>query len=233
MSPVIANLRVRVGASLLLIFGALFGGTTASAQNAVVDLNVTLSPITILYYFSTVNVTVPSSAMAGLLCGTGVASATYGAGNDTANCNMGATGALAATGSGAGLTANGAIGSPGGFNAAAVPLTLQNVWAVRAVGGTTASTTVSISLGTSTSLLSPAGVGPSSIVLSAPLVSTSTASAGNNTAAVTFPDPGLVNAQQGNVALTLNMTNALVSGLYSSGAAVTGDSNYILTVSGT
>ena len=231
MSSVIANLRVRVGASMLLIFGALFGGTTASAQNAVVDLNVTLSPITILYYFSTVNVTVPSSAMAGLLCGTGTASAIYS--GSVTNCDMGATGALSATGSGAGLTANGAIGSPGGFNAAAVPLTLQNVWAVRAVGGTTANTTVSVSLGTSTSLLSPAGVGPSSIVLSAPLVSTAPSVSGNNTNAVTFADPGLVNAQQGNVALTLNMTNALVSGLYSSGAAATGDSNYILTVSGT
>lgn len=231
MSPITASRRIRVGASLLLIFGALFGGTTASAQNAVVDLNVTLSPITILYYFSTVNVTVPSSAMAGLLCGTGTASAIYN--TSAANCDMGATGALAAAGSGAGLTANGAIGSPGGFNAASVPLTLQNVWAVRAVGGTTANTTVSISLGTSTTLLSPPGVGTSSIVISAPLVSTAPVVSGNNTTAVTFADPGLVNAQQGNVALTLNMTNALVAGLYSSGAAVTGDSNYILTVSGT
>jgi hypothetical protein len=231
MSSVIANRRIRVGASLLLIFGALFGGTTASAQNAVVDLNVTLSPITILYYFSTVNVTVPSSAMAGLLCGTGAASGIYSV--SAANCDVGATGALTATGSGAGLSANGAIStSPAGFNAAAVPLTLQNVWAVRAVGGTSANTTVSVSLGTS-STLSLNGAGPQTIVISAPLVSTAPSVSGNNSSAVTFADPGLVNAQQGNVALTLNMTNATTSGVYETNATGTGASNYILTVSGT
>jgi len=229
---IITSTRKRVGAALLLVCGALFGSTTASAQNAVVDLNVTLSPITILYYFSTVNVTVPSSAMAGMLCGTGTPSAIYS--TSVANCDVGATGALAATGGAGGLTANGAIStSPGGFNVAAVPLTLQNVWAVRAVGGTSGSTTVTITLGGATSLLSPAGVGPANMVISAPTVSTAPATGGSGTAAVTFLDPGLVNAQQGNVGLNLNMTNATVSGLYSSGAAVTGDSNYILTVSGT
>lgn len=232
MSTILSSSCRRLGAALLIVVGALFGSTTASAQNAVVDLNVSLSPITILYYFSTVNVTVPSSAMAGMLCGTGAPSGIYN--TSAANCDLGATGALTATGGAGGLTANGTIGaSPGGFNAAAVPLTLQNVWAVRAIGGASANTTVSVSLGSSTSLLSPAGVGPASIVISAPLVSTAPAVSGNNTTAVTFADPGLVNAQQGNVALTLNLTNALVSGLYSSGAAVTGDSNYILTVSGT
>jgi hypothetical protein len=229
---IVTSMRTRVGAAFLFVFGALFGSTTASAQNAVVDLNVTLNPITLLYYFSTVNVDVPSSAMAGMLCGTGAASAIYN--TSASNCNVGATGTLTATGGAAGLTANGAIGtSPGGFAIGAVPLTLQNVWAVRAVGGTSANTTVSISLGAATTLLSPAGTGTASIVLSAPTVSTSTATSGNGTSAVTFPDPGLVNAQQGSVGLSLNMTGATVSGTYSSGAGATGDSNYILTVSGT
>ena len=230
MRTIFARRGTRFGASLV-VAGALFGANSASAQNAVVDLNVTLSPITLLYYFSTVNVTVPSTALAGMLCGSGTVGAIYS--TSAANCDLGATGALTASGGAGGLTANGAIGAnPGGFSAALIPLTLQNVWAVRAIGGTSSNTTVSIALGTSTTL-SLAGTGPQNIVLSAPLVSTTPNVSGNNTTAVTFADPGLVNAQQGNVALTLNMANATASGLYSSSASATGDSNYILTVSGT
>jgi hypothetical protein len=231
MSVNISRTKIRYGASLAIALAAVLGTTTASAQNAVVDLNVTLSPITLLYYFSTVNVTVPSSAMAGMLCGSGTASTIYN--TSVANCNLGATGTLNATGSGSGLSANGAIGtSPGGFTATAVPLTLQNVWAVRAIGGSSSNTSVTISLGSSTSLLLN-GTGTPSIVLSAPTVSTSTATSGSGTATVTFPDPGLVNAQQGDVGLSLNLSNATAAGLYSSSASTTGDSNYVLTVSGT
>lgn len=231
MRTIFARRGTRFGASLAITIGALLGANTASAQNAVVDLNVTLSPITLLYYFSTVNVDVPSAAMAGMLCGSGTVSGIYS--GDRANCNLGASGTLTASGTGTGLTANGAIGAaPGGFTATNVPLTLQNVWAVRAIGGTGANTSVTITLGTSTSLLLN-GTGTPSIVLSTPTVSTSTATAGNGTATVTFPDPGLVNAQQGDVGLRLNLSNATAAGLYSSSAAATGDSNYVLTVSGT
>src|SRR5690606_21441955 len=103
----------------------------------------------------------------------------------------------------------------------------QNVWAVRAIGGSSTSTTVSITLGTSATLNN----GTATIVLNTPTVST-TGGTGNGTAAVTFADPGLVTAQQGDVGLTLNMANATAAGVYST-AAATGDSNYILTVSGT
>lgn len=226
----IANRGLRLGASFAFACAAFLGSGTAHAQNAVVDLNVTLSPITMLYYFSTVNVTVPSSAMAGMLCGTGTASAIYN--TSASNCDLGISGTLNATGSGTGLTANGAIGTnPAGFSGAAVPLLLQNVWAVRAIGGTSANTTVSISLGSSNTLTRTGGT--ETIVISAPLVSTTPAVSGNNTTAVTFLDPGLVTAQQGSVSLTLNMTNATAAGLYSTTAAATGDSNYTLTVSGT
>jgi hypothetical protein len=231
MRTTLARRGTRFGASVVLAAGALLGANSASAQNAVVDLNVTLSPITLLYYFSTVNVTVPSSAMAGMLCGSGTVSGIYS--TSAANCDLGATGALNATGSGTGLTADGAIGTtPGGYTASVVPLTLQNVWAVRAIGGSSTDTSVTITLGASTSLLLN-GSGVPSIVLSAPTVSTSTATSGNGTATVTFPDPGLITAQQGDVGLSLDLSNATTSGLYSSSAAATGDSNYILTVSGT
>jgi hypothetical protein len=225
-----ANRGMRLGASFAFACAAFLGTGTAHAQNAVVDLNVTLSPITLLYYFSTVNVTVPSSAMAGLLCGSGTLSGIYS--TSAANCDLGATGALNATGSGAGLTANGAIGTnPAGFSGAAVPLTLQNVWAVRAIGGASGNTTVGISLGTSATLTLSGGT--ETIEISTPLVSTTPVVSGNNTNAVTFADPGLVTAQQGNVALTLDMSNATAAGVYSTSAAATGDSNYVLTVSGT
>ncbi|MFA7320905.1 MAG: hypothetical protein WC000_05515 [Dokdonella sp.] len=216
-------------AAATVAFGAIFGAHSASAQNAVVDLNVTLSPITLLYYFSTVNVTVPSSAMAGMLCGSG---SVINGTPPISNCDLGATGALNATGGLGGLSANGLIGTtPGGFSATAVPLTLQNVWAVRAIGGTSANTTVSITLGASATLTRTGGT--ETIVLSTPTVSTAPATGGSGTSAVTFLDPGLVNAQQGSVALNLNMTNATAAGVYSTTAAVSGDSNYILTVSGT
>ncbi|HQZ61296.1 MAG: hypothetical protein IPQ17_10765 [Xanthomonadales bacterium] len=217
-------------AAVTVAFGALFGAHSASAQTAVVDLNVTLSPVTLLYYFSTVNVTVPSSAMAGMLCGSGTVGTIYNA--SAANCDMGATGVLNATGSGTGLTANGAIGAnPGGTSGAAVPLTLQNVWAVRAIGGTSTSTTVTIALGASTTLTRASGT--ETIVISAPTVSTAPSVSGSGTTAVTFADPGLVTAQQGNVGLILNMTAATAAGVYSTTTAATGDSNYTLTVSGT
>ena len=222
----------RIGASLLLAGAALFGSTTASAQNAVVDLNVTLSPITILYYFSTVNVNVSSAAMAGMLCGTGTPSAIYN--TSAANCDVGATGSLAATGGAGGLTANGNIGtSPGGFNVAAVPLTLQNVWAVRAIGGSSPNTTVSVAIGASNTLTLNGAGGAQKIVISNPTVSTSPNTSGNGTTAVTFADPGLVNAQPGTVGLTLDLTNATTSGVYETNASGTGASNYTLTVSGT
>ena len=163
--------------------------------------------------------------MAGMLCNS--PSAVTGS---TAYCDAGATAALTATGSAGGLTANGAIGSPGVFSPTAVPLTLQNVWAVRAIGGTSTGTTVGIGLGTATTLNGPT---PATIVISTPTVSTTPVTSGNNTTAVTFPDPGLGTAQQGNVGLNLNLSNATNSGLYSSGAGATGDSNYILTVTGT
>jgi hypothetical protein len=222
----------RVGATLLLAGTALFGSGNASAQNAVVDLNVTLSPITILYYFSRVDVTVSSAAMANLLCGSGAASAIYN--TSAANCDVGASGSLAATGSATGLTANGNIGTtPGGFNAAAVPLTLQNVWAVRAIGGATANTTVSVAIGASNTLTLNGAASAPKIVISNPTVSTTPNVSGNGTTAVTFADPGLVNAQPGNVSLVLDLTNATSPGTYETNSTGNGASNYILTVSGT
>lgn len=209
----------RAFAGLVLAGAALlFNTSKVQAQNADVKLNITLNPITILYYYSTVNVTIPSAVLADFLCATSPTIYNTSAGN----CDRGASAALIATKTGGTVQADGAITAPA-FNTAAIPLVLQNVWSVRALGGSTGNTTVQITAGAGINLVSgAASIGLSNFkVQSLPVVAGGT---------VTFADPGLGTARSGDVTLDLNLTNASVAGTYSSGVGVV---NYVLTISGT
>jgi hypothetical protein len=108
----------------------------------------------------------------------------------------------------------------------AVALNLQNVWAVRALGGSSANTTVTVALGANATIAGDAG----SIVASNPRIATA-ANACAGTTAVTFADPGLGTATQGSVCLSLDFTGA-TDGPFD-GAGDTGDSVYTLQVTGT
>ena len=201
--------------------------TTAFAQatgNVDVDINLQ-NGITILYYYSSVDVNINLTDVAGTAGCAGSAG--------TFACNQGAAAAAvtavptpAATPTA--LVANFNIAPPAlGLSASALPLVLQNVWAVRAAGGG-ATTTVAVAAGAGAVLNAPSGSG--TIGLSNYQV----ASGGVGPAAsIQFPDPGLVNARSGDVRLSLDLSNATVLGLYSTTAASNTDVNFVLTVTST
>lgn len=215
-------------AALALASAAAFpSGAFAQAQGSV-DVDITLNNgITILYYYSSVDVNISLTDLFGAPAGcTSVA--------DTRACALAPpVSAANANVVGGELVANFSI-NPGALsiNASAVPLVLQNLWAVRAVGGTAATTTVAVAAGPSTTLNGPSG---SSIGMSNFRVQTAAfgaAPAVGPGASVQFPDPGLVNARPGDVRIDLNLAAATALGDYSTTGtlATNADSNFTLTV---
>lgn len=193
-------------ATLLL---ALVGAGTAQAQIAV-DVDINVGSITILSSFTDINVTIDDTALAALFAPMGCTS-----GTPAENCDEGAFVGTAMENSGA-LSVDGGI-SPTALlgNINAVNLTLQNVWAVRAIGGTTVNTTVAATITGATTLTGPNGssIGVSSI--SAP--------------GGTFADPGLGNPHSGDVVMTLDLANTSSDGLHGGTEGAT----YMIEVTGT
>jgi hypothetical protein len=214
--------------ALALAIGALAPSPAQSQASGTVDVDINLqNGITILYYFSALDVNVNITDIVGTLPA-GCSALTAGA--ETA-CAMSPAAAVTASPTGGppatSLQANFNIAPPAlGLNPAVMPLVLQNVWAVRAIGGG-ANTSVAIAAGTTT-LNGPSGA---TMVLGAFQVA-STGATGSPGATISFPDPGLVNARSGDVRLNLNMTNATQTGTYST-ATPAGDTNYTLTVTNT
>ncbi len=205
------------GALALAICGVLGAAAprASSAADVKMDVNIT-NGITILYYDSALTVTIDAATLAAAIT---VPLCTNVTG--TVTCDRGA-GAATATVSGTNLVVpftpvtTPTTGLP---TVNAMPLVLQNVWAVRALGGTSANTTVTATVGTNTVLKN--GATTSTIVLNGNIgIATGTAPtlSGAATAPVTFADPGLVNAVTGSVILSLDMTNALLSGTYTGAA---------------
>lgn len=192
--------------------------TSANAQNNVdVDIVIGGGGIAILNYYSAIEVNIDSADLADLVSPT--CSPTAG----IANCDEGSSGSLTATAGGGGLTADGNLTVSGGADLSAVNLDLDNVWAVRSIGGGP-NTTVSVALGGGTSLSN----GSSAIDVNDVLVySDSVATPG---ASVQFADPGLSsnNAERGGIRLELDLSGAAVEGTYSAAS-----STYTITVSNT
>ncbi|WP_386070857.1 hypothetical protein ACFJIW_09395 [Tahibacter sp. UC22_41] len=212
-------------AALALASAACFPSGAFAQAN--VDVNITISNgITILYYYSALDITLNSASLAGLL----TTGCTAGALADTYYCNRGNPGGVTATAAAGTLTASftGPTG-PGGLNTAAVPLVLSNVWSVRAVGGSSANTTVQISRGANNTLNN--GTASIGINDNYGIATGATAAlTGASPQAATFADPGLGGLTTGSVVLELDLTNATTTGAYSSTA---GNVNYVLTVTAT
>ncbi|MBN8481508.1 MAG: hypothetical protein J0L88_07970 [Xanthomonadales bacterium] len=207
-----------------LVAGSLFSAAKAQAQVAV-DVDITLGGMTILYYHNNINVAVSDAVLASLLLPTGCPAGTSGA---SAACVETVTGTGNATSPAAGSLnwVGNVVGTPAPTNLSAIDLNLQNVWAVRAIGGASDNTTVTIG-GTATSI---AGASGSIGIVSRAIATGATATCGGGTTA-TFADPGLGTATQGSVCLRLNFSTA-IRGPFN-GTGDTGDTVYTLQVTGT
>jgi hypothetical protein len=192
----------------------LLASAGISQAQIAVDVDINIGAITILYAFDDIDVNIPNTALAAILAGT----ATCATGTLSEECNLGDGGGPVNAAENAGnLEANFNINVPCVAPANNVNLVLQNVWAVRAIGGTTANTTVDV------------------IVPGGTTITNGTSSIGVNSATATpgtFTDPGLGTPQVGDVTLNLDFTNVDAAGNHDSGAD-TGDTVYTIEVTAT
>ncbi len=213
------------GLAVAAIAAVAFTTSERAEAQVAVDVDVSLGGITILYYHNNINVNIPDSVLATLLAPPACTSA-FG----SVNCIVPPPAATDATSPAAGqLNWLGAVSTnpaPVPANLSSIALNLQNVWAVRAIGGSSANTTVTIA-GTMTSI---PGVTGSIGIVSRSIATGATATCGGPTTA-TFADPGLATAVQGSVCLGLDFSTAQQGPF--NGTGDTGDVVYTLQVTGT
>ncbi|WP_395377033.1 hypothetical protein [Marinicella sp. W31] len=196
--------------AILIVLLVLLLPTWSQAQIAV-DVDIDVGEITILYSFTDIDVELDAAALGAILAN----GCTVG--TNSLECDEGdAGGPVTAVENAGNLEAAFNI-APGIVASNAVPLVLQNVWAVRAIGGASANTTVTVTVPAATTITN----GASSIAVTA-----GTAAPG------TFADPGLGAPQVGDVTLTLDFTNLSADGNHDSGAD-TGDTVYTIEVTAT
>jgi hypothetical protein len=195
--------RIAVGVA------ALFAATSVPAQTTGdVSLSLDLTgSMAVLSFYSTVNVEIPLDTLfvpTGCTAGTG----------DHYSCDegVGTPDPTVATLNGANLEANFDDVPPPTFPVTLTntPLILQDVWSVSSIGGDANSTLTVALAATPTTLQGP---GASTINLIAAALQ-STGATGNDTATITFPDPGLVTPRVGDVRINLDFTNTVQSGLH-------------------
>lgn len=188
-----------LAASLAIVLGMALTPTPAAADTATGNtaFKVILQPVTLLYYYSAVNLTIPSSALLTLAGG-----------------NPAGLGAQALTASGTSSTLSASLASPAGGAATGISnaaLTLSNFWAVRSIttpsSGST-KVTVSFASGTATPTATLTGA-----------ASGSTASIALSNLATTngsgFTGTGLGGTPQtGNVTMNMNLSNATTADTY-------------------
>jgi hypothetical protein len=175
-----------------------FTPTPAAADTATGNtaFKVILQPVTLLYYYSAVNLTIPSSALLTLAGGTPTALAAQGVNAAASNATT--------------LSAN--LTTPNGTAPSVnnVALTLNNFWAVRSIttpsSGST-KVTVSFASGTVTPTATLTGAASGS---TATIALTSLATSNG-----TFAGTGLGGTPQtGNVTMNMNLSNATAADTY-------------------
>lgn len=200
----------------------------AQAQTHPVDVDITIDPdgISILNFYSEIDVMIHPVSLAEVqnssFCAptAGTAECPHGPGSaGTATTTPGVAGGE--------LHGDGAIALLPGNRLDTIRLDLDDVWAVRAIGGSDTATTVSILVGTSNRLDNADTV--SFILIDQAKVYRMNGGAPDTS--VSFNDPGMTEPQYGGVQLTLDMTMALGTGVYSS--AVNPADNYLIGITGT
>jgi hypothetical protein len=229
--------RILAGGLLTAMAAATSQPAAAATGDVSVEIDLT-GGVTILYYQAALKVAIDTT---GFVTTTSCASAGSGA-NTYFDCPTAAPATVTATVSGAGLVgASGSLNTtstagPLGSALTAVPLVLNNVWAVRALGGASANTTVQVALQAANKTLSAPssggtivingidlGTGTGTVPASAPTTTTKTA---------TFADPGLASTTAGYVVLNLDLSNAHASS--STGVAYTATGpQYVITITAT
>ncbi len=187
---------------LILLFGVGIGVTPPDTEAQVdVDIDITLQGITILHYFSNIDVTIDSTALAQAL---GYAGTTVDEGTHSGAITVSASPFSGDADLATDLTAP--TGDP-----SAIDLTIQNVWAVRSI---TAAGTNTVTTAITDAVLSHSvqGVGTDISISNARV--TDGVSTG---ASVQFNSPGLFSPQFGSVILELDMTTATHTGEYQDG----------------
>jgi hypothetical protein len=223
---------------IALIGLAAFGmSSTARAQALPVDVDITIEAggIAILNYYESINVTVDPVDLATLHGLSDYCLPTAG----EANCTKGAS-PLGNADPGPGLANTGAaaadLHADGGLTIAApaanlrnVRLDLDNIWAVRATGGLTNSTIVTILPGTATVLTNDTTTSTIGILN----VEAYSMDGGSIGPTVSFADPGLTAPHFGGARLYLDMSNALTAGVYSTTLGGETDANFTIEITGT
>lgn len=181
--------------------------TTASAQNAVdVDIVVGSGGIAILNYYSSMDVSIDPAQLAALATTCTITSG-------EAECDELDGGVVAATENGGELDADFTmpILVGGAANLTAVALNLDDVWAVRSLGGG-ATTTVTVGAGAGLSLSN----GTDTIAVgNAPLIYSDTDTTPGATAVFNDPGLGAATAEHGGVQLQLDLSGVATAGTYS------------------
>ena len=187
-----------LAASLAIALGMALTPTPAAADTATgnTTFSVILQPTTLLYYYSAINLTVPSSVLLTVAGGAPAALAAQGL-----TATGGTSSTLSATAAAFATSAPGSI--------SAVGLTLSNVWAVRSITTPSSGTTkVSVSFsGTTTQ---------ATATLSGSTSGSSIALSSLATSPTSFNGTGLGGAPQvGNVTMTMDLSNAKTAQTYS------------------
>ncbi|MCB1865964.1 MAG: hypothetical protein KDG50_11070 [Chromatiales bacterium] len=175
---------------------AMLGHNAATAQ-VNVDIDITLGGITILHYFSNLDVTIDATALTQMLG--------YG-GTEVDEGTAGAITVSAFPFSGdAAMTATAPTNDPSD-----VDLTIQNAWAVRSI---TAAGTNTVEIVVTDDTLTEGG--GDTITITDAQVDTAGGTQGAGT--VNFDSPGLVSPQYGDVILSLDLSLATTAGTYNDG----------------
>jgi hypothetical protein len=225
--------RIHFLSSIALIGLAVLGMSSgARAQGLPVDVDITIEAggIAILNYYESIDVTIAPSDLASLQ-NVGFCTPVGG----EANCKDGPSplgDANLGPGSGGGdLNANGGLSLVTGTALKGVRLDLDNVWAVRAIGGINEATTVTFLPGAGTTLTNSASASSSIAILGVQgyLMDVN----GSLDDEVEFTDPGLETPQYGGVQLLLDVSSATTAGVYSTTALGEDDANFTIEITGT
>ncbi len=188
-----------LASALVLVLGTAFTPTVnADTVAGNTAFKVILQPITVLDYYSEIDLTIDSSAIQALL-GSGL---------------VHGTSAITASAGGTGLTATTTSFSPGGSSLSAVNLDISKAYAVRSIttpssGNTTV--TVNFTGGATTATLTGTTNSSSTIPLSNP-----------GTSLVSFSGTGLnpANAKSGDISMTMDLSKATSADTYAGATIV-------------
>ncbi len=198
----------RLAIASALSMGTILGGMSA-ANAADVEVVISMPSVAILDYYSTVTVNVTAAALGALAADCGVATGISG---DATDCNRGAIGPTNAAWNDPNLEVDFVDTPTGAATINAVPLILQDVWAIRGIHNNNIRVTTTTGAGAT---LSNGGASIVTSVTGSPV-------------ATDVAAPGLLpaNAIQGDVTLGLDLTNATLPGNY----ANAGNPTYTLSV---